>query len=268
MELKVLNNDGQVVGALEASDAVWAQPMHMAVLHQVIIAQQANQRQGTHDTKTRGQVIGSGRKLRPQKHSGRARIGDITAPRMRGGGVAHGPHPRSYRQRLTKRIRRTALRVALSEKLRRKRLFVLDGLNIEGPSTSAVSGLIGSLKLKGQTLVVTDGVNQAVLTSARNLKEVAITPANLLNALDAHRATNLVMTQEAVKKVDSIWSTPVARPARGGVAPVAPVAPPVPAPKAAAKEAPRARTRTRAVPAGTATEKAKTPARRTRKASA
>ncbi|MBM3959500.1 MAG: 50S ribosomal protein L4 [SAR202 cluster bacterium] len=268
MELKVYNNDGQVVGALEASDVVWGQPMHMAVLHQVIIAQQANQRQGTHDTKTRGQVIGSGRKLRPQKHSGRARIGDITAPRMRGGGVAHGPHPRSYRQRLTRRVRRTALRVALSEKLRRKRLFVLDGLKLEGPSTSAVSGLIGSLKLKGQTLLVTEGVDQAVLASARNLKEIAITPANLLNALDAHRATNLVITQAAVKKVDSIWSAPVARPARGGIAPAAPAPVVAPAPAIVEKAVQKARTRTRAATKATVTEKAKAPVRRTRKAGA
>lgn len=268
MELKVYNNDGQVVGALEASDVVWAQPMHMAVLHQVIVAQLANQRQGTHDTKTRGQVIGSTRKLRPQKHSGRARVGDIKAPRMRGGGVAHGPHPRSYRQRLTKRVRRTALRVALSEKLRRKRLFVLERLGVETPSTSAISGLIDSMKLKGQTLVVTDGVDQAVLTSTRNLKEVAVTPANLLSALDAHRAINVVITTDAVKKVDSIWSTPVTRKARGGVAPVAPAAP---APRVVEKEAPKARARTRPATARTARavgEKAKAPVRRTRKADA
>lgn len=219
MELKVYNSQGQVVGAVEASDAVWAQPMHMAVLHQVVIGQQANQRQGTHDTKTRGQVIGSGRKLRAQKHTGRARIGDVTAPRMRGGGIAHGPHPRSYNQDLPKRIRRTALRVALSDKVRQKRVFVLDGLKFDKPSTRDVRSIVDSLKLKGYTLFVTQGVEPAVVTSVRNLTEMSITPANQINARDTHRAVNLVITQDAVKRVDEIWSRPVVRPvrkARGG----------------------------------------------------
>lgn len=214
MELKVYDNQGQVVGALEASDLVWAHPMHMAVLHQVVIGQQANQRQGTHDTKTRGQVVGSGRKLRAQKHTGRARIGDVTAPRLRGGGIAHGPHPRSYRQAVPRRIRRTALRVALSDKVRRRRLYVLDGFKLEGPSTKGVRAVVDALKLKGYTLFVTEGVEPAVVTSARNLTEVGVTPAYQLNARDAHRAVNVVITRDAVKKVDEIWSSPVVRPAR------------------------------------------------------
>lgn len=214
MELKVYNNQGQVVGALEASDLVWAHPMHMAVLHQVVLGQQANQRQGTQDTKTRGQVIGSGRKLRAQKHTGRARIGDVTAPRMRGGGIAHGPHPRSYRQGLPKRIRRTALRVALSDKVRRRRVFVLDGLTLDKPSTKGVQGIVEALKLKGHTLFVTQGFEPVIVTSMRNLAEASITPANQLNARDTHRAINLVITQDAVKKVDEIWSRPISRPTR------------------------------------------------------
>jgi large subunit ribosomal protein L4 len=214
MELKVYNNQGQVVGALEASDLVWAQPMHMAVLHQVILGQQANQRQGTHDTKTRGQVIGSGRKLRAQKHTGRARIGDVTAPLLRGGGVAHGPHPRSYRQDLPKRIRRTALRVALSDKVRHRRVFVLDVLTLDKPSTKGVQGIVDALKLKGHTLFVTQGFEPTIVTSMRNLTEASITPANQLNARDTHRAINLVITQDAVKKVDEIWSRPISRPVR------------------------------------------------------
>jgi large subunit ribosomal protein L4 len=224
MELKVYNSQGHVVGSLEASDAVWAHPMHMAVLHQVVVAQQANQRQGTHDTKTRGQVIGSGRKLRAQKHTGRARIGDVTAPRMRGGGIAHGPHPRSYRQDLPKRLRRTALRVALSDKVRRRRLFVLDEIKLESPSTAGVRSVVDSLKLKGYTLLVTDGVQPVLVTSARNLTEIAVTPAKQLNAREAHRATNVVITRDAVKTVDQVWSGPIVRPQRKarGVAASAP----------------------------------------------
>jgi large subunit ribosomal protein L4 len=214
MELKVYNSQGQVVGSHEASDLVWAHPMHMAVLHQVVLAQQANQRQGTHDTKTRGQVIGSGRKLRAQKHTGRARIGDVTAPRMRGGGIAHGPHPRSYRQDLPKRLRRTALRVALSEKVRRRRLFVLEDFKLDSPSTAGVRSVVDCLKLKGYTLFVTDGVQPVLATSARNLKELGVTPARQLNARDTHRAANVVITRDAVKTVDQIWSSPLVRPPR------------------------------------------------------
>ncbi|MBI4304790.1 MAG: 50S ribosomal protein L4 [Chloroflexi bacterium] len=214
MELKVYNAEGKVVGAVEASDLVWAHPMNMAVLHQVVVAQQANRRQGTHDSKTRGQVIGSGRKLRPQKHTGRARIGDITAPRMRGGGVAHGPHPRSYTQALPRRIRRTALRVALSDKVRTRRLFVVDDLKLSDPSTKAIKGIIDGLKLKGFTLFVTDGVQPAVITSCRNLPDTTVLPAPQLSALDAARAVNLVVTQDAVKKVDEIWTRPIVRPVR------------------------------------------------------
>ncbi|MBT5252296.1 MAG: 50S ribosomal protein L4, partial [Chloroflexi bacterium] len=125
MDLQVQDNKGKVVGSVAASDQVWRAESNDALLHQVVTAQQANKRRGTQDTQQRNQVSYSTRKIRPQKGTGQARQGSRRSPLLKGGGVAHGPHPRSYRQRLPKKMRRQALRVALSEKIRDEALIVL-----------------------------------------------------------------------------------------------------------------------------------------------
>ena len=214
MELEVRNAQGEVAGTAEVSDYLWAEPMREALLHQVIVAQRANRRQGTHDTKTRSDVIASGRKLRPQKHTGRARIGSRGSPHLRGGGQAHGPHPRSYRQRISTRIRRTALRVALSEQQRRGRVVILDELKLDTPSTRVIREAVENLGLADGALIVTADTDRVVLKSAGNLPKIEVLAARLLNPLDAFRARNLLVTQDALGKMDELWGEPYKRPTR------------------------------------------------------
>ena len=145
MDLQVKDKKGKVVGSVEASDKVWAAPSNDDLLHQAVIAQQANKRQGTQDTQTRAEVSFSTRKIRPQKGTGQARQGSRRSPNRVGGGVAHGPHPRSFRQRLPKKMRRQALRVALSDKVREDAVTVIDVLKVDAPKSS-VSDLFKHVK--------------------------------------------------------------------------------------------------------------------------
>jgi len=150
MDLQVKDNKGKVVGSVVANDSVWRAESNDALLHQVVVAQQANKRRGTQDTQQRNEVTFSTRKIRPQKGTGQARQGSRRSPLLKGGGVAHGPHPRSYRQRLPKKMRRQALRIALSEKVRDEALTIVDSLNIKTPkSRSAAGPPSGDSKLMG-----------------------------------------------------------------------------------------------------------------------
>ena len=205
MELSVKNRNGDVVGSVTLSDRVWSASSNNALLHQVVVAQLANRRQGTHETKTRGQVRYSTRKLRGQKHSGRARLGSRKSPTMVGGGVIFGPHARSYRQRIPKKMRRQALRVALSDKVRDQRLIVIDNFELDGPKTKHVTDLIEALELRGSTLMVVEDIDRDIMLSARGTQEVDVIFADGLNVLSAVKATNIVATHRAVEKIDSLW---------------------------------------------------------------
>ena len=207
MELQVKNTKGEVVRSIQVSDLVWGADPNSAVLHQAVVAQQANKRQGTHDTQARIDVQYSTRKLRAQKHTGRARLGSRGSPSM-GGSVAHGPHPRDYRQALPKKMRRLALRVALSDKVRENSLTVIDGLKTEKPRTKDVTAVVSGLGLKGNTLIVIHATDQNLVKSVANIPGVDVLAASLLNPLQAVGARNLVITEDAVKVVDSIWGKP------------------------------------------------------------
>lgn len=211
MEVHVKNTAGEVTGSLEVSDRVWAEPMHGPVLHQAIVALQANRRHGTHDTRRRSDVIHSRAKQRIQKHTGRARLGDRGAPQLRGGGVAHGPHPRSHRQRVTRDVRRRALRVALSDQLRQGRVTILDGLSLETPKTKTIIDLMNELGVQAGATIVTREPDQGVLKSARNVPQVDVTIAPCLNALDIYRARHMVITKAAAQRIDEIWDAPKPR---------------------------------------------------------
>ncbi len=205
MDLQVKDNKGKVVGSVAASDRVWAAESNDALLYQAVVAQQANKRVGTQDTQTRAEVSFSTRKLRPQKGSGASRQGSRRSPVRVGGGVAHGPHPRSYKQRLPKKMRRQALRIALSDKVREESLTVLDSLSLDAPKTSAVRDIVSALELKGRTLIVTGNTDHNVIKSAGNLSGVEVQAAALMNPLEAVSATNLVVTQDALQAIDSLW---------------------------------------------------------------
>ena len=208
MEVTVHNRLSEVTGTLEVSDAVWGAPVNDALLHQVVVAQLANRRQGTHDTKTRAEVLHSGAKLRTQKHTGRARLGDRAAPQLRGGGIAHGPHPRSYRQRVPVRMRRQALRVALSQQLRRGAVTFLDEFALDAPRTRTVVELQEKFGLGKSTLLVTAQTDHVVIRSGNNVPGFEVIAAPLLNALVVFRAKHIVFIQDAARVVDATWGSP------------------------------------------------------------
>lgn len=204
MDLQVQDNQGKVVGSVAASDKVWRAESNDALLHQVVIAQQANRRRGTQDTQQRNQVTGSTRKIRPQKGTGQARQGSRKSPLLKGGGVAHGPHPRSYRQRLPKKMRRQALRVALSEKIRDEALIILDSLILTTPKSSVIKDMVNAFELKGRTLIVIGSTDQNVVKSVNNIPGVEVQAAALMNPLDTVSTPNLIITQEALAAIDSL----------------------------------------------------------------
>lgn len=205
MDLQVKDNKGKIVGSVAASDQVWRAESNDALLHQVIVAQQANKRRGTQDTQQRNDVSFSTRKIRPQKGTGQARQGSKRSPLLKGGGVAHGPHPRSYRQRLPKKMRRQALRIALSEKIRDEALTVIDALTLDAPKSSTIRDIVAAFELKGRTLIVTGSTDQNVVRSANNILGVEVQTAALMNPLETTSVPNLIVTQEALEAIDSLW---------------------------------------------------------------
>ena len=205
MDLQVKDNKGKVVGSVAANDEVWRAESNDALLHQVVVAQQANKRRGTQDTQQRSDVSYSTRKIRPQKGTGQARQGSRRSPLLKGGGVAHGPHPRSYRQRLPKKMRRQALRIALSEKIRDESVTVLDALKLDTPKSSTIRDMVSAFELKGRTLIVTGSTDQNVVKSANNIPGVEVQTAALMNPLETTSVPNLIITQEALEAIDSLW---------------------------------------------------------------
>lgn len=201
----VYNMQGEAVGEIALSDAVFAVPVNIPLLHQVSVGYLANARQGTVGVRTRGLVRGGGRKPWRQKGTGRARQGSIRAPHWKGGGVVHGPKARDYRQALSVRARRGALRSALSARLAEGRLRVLDRLEFERPRTKEFVAVLDRLGLGDRrTVVVTAGPDRSVHLSGRNVPEVAVTPALDLNALVVLRARSVVLTADAVLAVQGV----------------------------------------------------------------
>ncbi len=205
MRLKLHNVGGQVVGEVEVRDDVFDVPFNEAVVHQVLVAQLANRRLGTADTKTRGDVNIGGRKLYPQKHTGRARHGDAGAPIFVGGGVAHGPHPRSYRQEVPKKMRRLAIRCVLSDKAKSGRLIVLDKLELASPKTKEVAKVLAALKVEGSAIIATSQKDDRLVRAARNLPKVKTMLASLLNVADLLSYRFLIMPEDAVRVVEDLW---------------------------------------------------------------
>jgi len=205
VKLTVQNIQGGTVRDIDVRDDVFDAPRNEALVHQVTVGQLANQRQGTADTKTRGRVSGGGRKPRPQKGTGSARAGTIRSPIWKGGGVVFGPHPRSYRQRTPKRMRRLALLSVLSDKVRDGELVVLDSFALDQPRTAEMAEVLGALDATSSVLLVVDGADQDALAASRNIQKLKTLPASLLNALDLMNHRKVIMTVEAVRKAEEIW---------------------------------------------------------------
>ncbi len=205
MRLDVRTAAGAAASPIEVEDAVFAIEPNGAVVHQALLAQLAGRRAGSAKTKTRGEVRGSTRKTRRQKGLGMSRQGSIRSPLRRGGGIVFGPVPHSYVQRLPKRMRRLAIRSVLSSRAAEQRLVVVDGLGIAEPSTKAVTGLLRNLGVERSALIVTGTPDRAAHLSARNVDGARVLPADTLNVGDLLSHHTLLLTVDAVRRIEALW---------------------------------------------------------------
>jgi len=194
---------GEQVRTVELPAEIFEAPINKALMHQALLRQQANARQGTHDTKNRGEVAGGGRKPYRQKGTGRARQGSRRSPQFRGGGKVHTPHPRDYTMRMPRQMRRAALRSALSVKAAAASIIVVDSLEMETPKTSAMQAAFGKLGITGNALVLMDAKNDNVEKSVRNIAGAKLLRANYLNIRDLLGCDHVVLPLPALDVVRS-----------------------------------------------------------------
>ncbi|ARA98059.1 MULTISPECIES: 50S ribosomal protein L4 [Geobacillus] len=203
-KVALYNQNGQTIGEIELNDAVFGIEPNKHVLFEAVIMQRASMRQGTHKTKNRAEVSGGGRKPWRQKGTGRARQGSIRSPQWRGGGTVFGPVPRSYSYKLPKKVRRLAIKSALSSKVLENDIVVLDQLSLEAPKTKEMVKILNNLAVDRKALIVTDELNENVYLSARNIPGVKVVAANGINVLDVLNHDKLVITKAAVEKVEEV----------------------------------------------------------------
>ncbi len=205
-KLALFNQSGSQVGDIELADSVFGIEPNTSVLHDAVVMQRASLRQGTHKTKGRSEVRGGGRKPWRQKGTGRARQGSIRSPQWVGGGVVFGPTPRSYSYNLPKKVRRLAIKSALSNKVLAENMIVLDNLAFEAPKTKEMATVLSNLSVDEKALIVTADYNETVALSARNLPGVTFVTAEGVNVLDVIKHDKLIMTKEAVEKVEEVFA--------------------------------------------------------------
>lgn len=201
-KVKLYNIAGQETGEIELNDSVFGVDYNEAVIHQAVVRQMANERLGTHATKTRGLVRGGGKKPWKQKGTGRARVGSIRSPLWVGGGTVFGPTPRSHAKDMPRKARQLAVKSALSEKLRANELIVIDAIDFEAPKTKNVVKMLADLHSEGKALIVDDARNTVL--SARNIPGVKAYAPSGLNIYDIVNTDKLFLTQEAVKKIEEV----------------------------------------------------------------
>jgi large subunit ribosomal protein L4 len=205
MQVPVYSISGEVVEQIELSQAVFDLPFNEAVVHQAMARQLANRRQGTASTKARSEVKGSTRKLYVQKHTGRARRGNIKSPLLRGGGIAFGPKPRNYHQSIPKRVKRLALKCLLSTKVREGNMKLVQELDFEEAKTKDMVNILSALGIDSSALILTAQSAPAVTKSAANVPGVKVLPAALVNALDLLSHEKLIATVPAIRSIEQIW---------------------------------------------------------------
>ena len=201
----VLNMTGAQVGTIELNDAIFGIEANEHVMHLAVVNYLANQRQGTQSTKTRAEVRGGGRKPYRQKGTGRARQGSIRSPQWVGGGVVFAPKPRDYSFKLNKKVKRLALQSALSTKVAEGKIIVLDELTLTEVKTKEMVKVLENIKCDN-ALIVMDGVNKNVILSARNIPEVKTASVNTINVYDLLKYNTLVVTKEAVEKIQEVYA--------------------------------------------------------------
>ncbi|MEG9298745.1 50S ribosomal protein L4 [Mangrovibacillus sp. Mu-81] len=203
-KVALFNQTGSKVGDIELNDSVFGIEPNKHVLFEAVLMQRASLRQGNHKVKNRSEVRGGGRKPWRQKGTGRARQGSIRSPQWRGGGVVFGPVPRSYSYKLPKKVRRLAIKSALSSKVVEENILVLEALSFDAPKTKEFANVLKGLSVNAKTLVVTDGLDENVALSARNIPGVTVVPAEGISVLDVLGHDKLVMTKSAVEKVEEV----------------------------------------------------------------
>lgn len=200
------NTDGKKVGDIELNESVFGAPVRTDVMHEVVVNYLANQRQGTQSTKTRTEVSGGGIKPWRQKGTGRARQGSIRAPQWVGGGVALGPKPRDYRYSVNKKVRRLALRSALSSKVADNDIIVLEGLKLDEIKTSSVVKILSNLGVNEKALIVLPENDKNVVMSARNIKGVDTTFVGAINTYEVLNHTKCIIVKDAVAKLEEVYA--------------------------------------------------------------
>ena len=204
--VQVMNMTGKKLEDLELNEAVFGVAPNEAVMHAVVVNYLANQRQGTQSTLTRTEVRGGGKKPWRQKGTGHARQGSIRAPQWTHGGIALGPKPRSYRYTLNKKVRRLAMKSALSSKVLDNTLLVLDNITMDAYKTKEMVKMLGAINAEKKALIVMPEVDQKVIKSAANIPGVKTTLVNTLNVYDILNHGSLILTKEAVKKIEEVYA--------------------------------------------------------------
>ena len=199
--------DGTEAGTFDLPAELFEGEVNKPLLHQAVVAYLANQRQGTVNTKERADVRGGGRKPFRQKGTGRARAGTIRSPIYRGGGTVHGPHPRDYRQKMNKKMRRAALKSALVSRTNDSGIVVIKEFEFAEPRTKAFAGILKNMDAGGKTLVVLENSDANTLMSARNVQRVRVTTASNVNPYELVWADKIVFTSGAVKKMEEVFAS-------------------------------------------------------------
>jgi large subunit ribosomal protein L4 len=208
MLVPVRNVTGDTVGEIELREDIFGAPVSEPLMHQALVRQQANARLGTHNTRTRGEVRGSTRKIYRQKGTGRARHGSVKVNLWPGGGVVHGPKPRSYRKKMPRKMRRAAYRSALSVKAHDGQIVVLDALEMSAPKTRGMTEMLHRLGLEGSVLIMLPEKNENVENSARNLPDVKTLRANYLNIRDLLGYDTLLLPKRSLEVIAGILGDP------------------------------------------------------------
>ncbi|APC46812.1 50S ribosomal protein L4 [Virgibacillus halodenitrificans] len=205
-KVALLKQDGSQAGDMELNDSVFGIEPNTHVLHEAVVMQRASMRQGTHAVKNRSEVRGGGRKPWRQKGTGRARQGSIRSPQWVGGGTVFGPTPRSYSYKLPKKVRRLALRSALSSKVKEDNIVVLESIAIDAPKTKEVVKMLEALNVDTKVLIVTAEKDETVMRSANNLQSVKVLTVEEMNVLDLLSHDKLIVTKDAAEKAGEVLS--------------------------------------------------------------
>jgi len=205
-QVTMLKMDGTEAGTIELKDEIFGIEVNQYAVHAVVKNYLANQRQGTQSAKTRGEVRGGGRKPFRQKGTGRGRQGSTTSPNHIGGGVVFAPKPRDYRYSLPKKLRRLAMKSALSSKVEGLQIIVLDSLKMEQPRTKEMLKVLANVKAARKALIITDIKDENVIKSTTNIPGVKTTMVGEMNVYDIVNHTSLILTQDAVNRIQEVYS--------------------------------------------------------------